>query len=190
MKFISKNIKLIILILIGVILVSGISVYATATYLYNASDVKYSDEKSVENALNELYERSNNFDFDEITFETYRGDRKNIEVSKKVNKGKYLVLISRTLGGTSSTSFDVEVDEDTSSTFTSDKDIEIRKISNKNIYNTCSGKNNNAYAYYNNFLGFYEVTTTEDDTTLKYNYTIFAYNTYALGCILEVVKLK
>lgn len=56
MNFIKKNIKLILGIVIGAVLISGISVYATYTYL--ASDVKYTknnSEISVEQALNELY---------------------------------------------------------------------------------------------------------------------------------------
>lgn len=56
MKFIKKNIKLIIGILIGILLVSGISVYAT--YKYFATDVSYTKDGikiNVEKALNELY---------------------------------------------------------------------------------------------------------------------------------------
>lgn len=55
MNVLKKNVRLIVGIIIGVILVSGISVYATATYLYNASEVKYNDQKSVADALNDLY---------------------------------------------------------------------------------------------------------------------------------------
>jgi len=56
---IKKNIKLIIIIIVGILLVSGISVYATATYIYNATDVSYlkngTDNISVADALNDLY---------------------------------------------------------------------------------------------------------------------------------------
>lgn len=53
MNFLKKNIKMIIGILVGIVLVSGISVYATTNYL--ASQVTYKDGKSVEEALNDLY---------------------------------------------------------------------------------------------------------------------------------------
>ena len=57
MKFFKNNLKVIIGFVIGVILASSITVYA---YSYFASDVKYTDDKSVEDALNELYEIKNN----------------------------------------------------------------------------------------------------------------------------------
>ena len=53
MKFVKKNIKLIIGIIVGTLLVSGISVYAT--YIYFANEIKYTDDKSVADALNDLY---------------------------------------------------------------------------------------------------------------------------------------
>ena len=57
MKFIKNNFKVIIGIVIIAIFISGISVYATATYL--ASQVTYKDGKNVASALDELYEKSN-----------------------------------------------------------------------------------------------------------------------------------
>lgn len=61
MKFIKGNLKLIIGFLIGVILASGVTVYA---YGFLASDVKYTKENgtdiSVEDALNELYNKNSN----------------------------------------------------------------------------------------------------------------------------------
>ena len=54
MKSIKNNIKLIIGIIIGMIIVSGLSVYAT--YQYLASEIEYTDGVSVEDALNELYQ--------------------------------------------------------------------------------------------------------------------------------------
>ena len=60
MKFFKNNLKLIIGFIIGVIIASGITVYA---YSYFASDVGYTKPEtttatSVETALNELYELS------------------------------------------------------------------------------------------------------------------------------------
>ena len=51
-----KNVKVIIGIIVGTILVSSISVYATATYLYNATDVGYNNT-NVSNALDDLYSK-------------------------------------------------------------------------------------------------------------------------------------
>ena len=55
MGVIRKNIRWIILVIILMIIVSGVSVYATNTYL--ASQVTYKDGKTVEEALNELYNK-------------------------------------------------------------------------------------------------------------------------------------
>ena len=52
--------KVIMLIIVGIILVSSISVYATATYLYNATDVGYNNT-SVSNALDDLYNISSKY---------------------------------------------------------------------------------------------------------------------------------
>ena len=56
MNFLKKNIKVIIGIILGTLLISSISVYATYTYL--ATDVSYlknEEEMNVAEALNELY---------------------------------------------------------------------------------------------------------------------------------------
>ena len=194
MELLKKDIKWIILIIVLMIVVSGVSVFATNQYL--ASQVYYTKQDgttiTVSEALNGLYNNqiNSNNEFGGAAFETYLGDRKNISVTKKVNKGKYLVTVSRTLGGVNSTSFSADVDEDNSSELTCDKNCNINKLSGKNIYNTASSKNNNAYAFYDNFLLLYEITVEEDDTTITYNYTISSASTYALGCILETIELK
>lgn len=51
---IKKYIMLITLIIVGMLLVSGISVYAT--YNYFANEINYTDTKTVSQALDELYE--------------------------------------------------------------------------------------------------------------------------------------
>ena len=61
MEFWKKNIKWIILVIVLLIIASGISVYATSTYL--ASQVTYTKDgetMSVAEALNELYEKNEN----------------------------------------------------------------------------------------------------------------------------------
>jgi len=59
MNFLRNNLKVIIGFLIGVILASGITVYATS---YLAKDISYTKEgtniKSVEDALNDLYKKN------------------------------------------------------------------------------------------------------------------------------------
>ena len=52
MKFLKNNLKLIIGFIVGVILASSITVYATICF---AKDITYKNGKSVEDALNELY---------------------------------------------------------------------------------------------------------------------------------------
>ena len=56
MEFLKKNIRTIIGFIISVILASSITVYA---YSYLASDIKYTNDKSVSDALNDLYLRTN-----------------------------------------------------------------------------------------------------------------------------------
>ena len=76
MNFFKKNIKLIIGFIVGVILASGITVYATS---YFAGDVKYTRnniETTVEAALNDLYSiKTENSDAVVKTNFTITGDR-------------------------------------------------------------------------------------------------------------------
>lgn len=73
---IKNRIKMIIIVIIGIIIVSSISVYATYNYL--AGDICYikSDgtEVNVESALNELYEGVNHVEF---YINTFRGNGSN-----------------------------------------------------------------------------------------------------------------
>lgn len=59
MNILKNNIKRIVLIIILILISSGIGVFATYNYL--ASDVKYTDDKSVADALNDLYEKKKNY---------------------------------------------------------------------------------------------------------------------------------
>lgn len=58
MKFINRNIKKIISLIIIIVMTSGISVFAA--YKYFANEVKYTNDKSVAQALDELYANKNN----------------------------------------------------------------------------------------------------------------------------------
>ena len=57
MNFIKNNIKPIITFILGVVLASGIAVYASI----NANTVDYTNNKKVSDALNELYNKSSNY---------------------------------------------------------------------------------------------------------------------------------
>ena len=57
MNFLKNNLKVIIAFVVGVILASSITVYA---YSYLASDVKYTDDKSVQDALDDIYGKMSN----------------------------------------------------------------------------------------------------------------------------------
>ena len=57
MKFIKNNLKSVIVFIVGVILASSITAYA---YSYFASDIKYTNDKTVEDALNDLYQKQIN----------------------------------------------------------------------------------------------------------------------------------
>ena len=144
-------------------------------------------------AIDELYNKTNNSNLvlGQASYETYRGDRQNIAVTKKVGSGKYLVAISRTMAGLDSTSFSVEVEESNDPgtyELVCDKNCNIKEISKKFIANTASSKGaDNMYKFYRNFLALYEVTVEENDTSITYNYIVSSNNAYALGCILETI---
>lgn len=55
MKFLKRNLKVVVAFVIGLVLTSGITVYATVTYMINAENVMYKDDKTIEYALNDLY---------------------------------------------------------------------------------------------------------------------------------------
>ena len=56
MKFLKNNLKIIIAFIMGAILATGITVYANI----NASSITYSNNKTVAQALNELYNTNSN----------------------------------------------------------------------------------------------------------------------------------
>ena len=73
MKFLKNNLKVIIIFIVGIVLASGISVYTTATYLYNAKDVSYTNDKSVADALNDLYIKSvSDPKYDTLFYNSYK----------------------------------------------------------------------------------------------------------------------
>ena len=58
MNFVKKNIKLVVGIIIGAILISGISVYATSTYLASQVEYNKNGQAKVSDALDDLYNKS------------------------------------------------------------------------------------------------------------------------------------
>lgn len=94
MKFIKKNIKLIIEIIVGMVLISGVSVYAAYNYL--ASEVSYTKadgtKLNVQEALTELY-MSDNEKYPSIN-EIYYNVSPSVNYTYTINEtGKYLVGI-------------------------------------------------------------------------------------------------
>lgn len=91
MNILKNNIKLIILIIILVIISSGISVFATYNYL--ASDIKYTDNKSVSDALNELYNQYKNLGSISIYSQDSVANTttENRLITENLTKGKYLL---------------------------------------------------------------------------------------------------
>ena len=102
MNFVKKNYKLIIGILIGVVFISGISVYATSQYL--ASKVSYTTEKNgkiqtVEEALNDLYTNKTSSSAKYIgtyTSESVANSNNGTLTIPSVEEGSYLLLCFRT----------------------------------------------------------------------------------------------
>ena len=62
MNFVKKNYKLIIGIVIGAILISGISVYATGQYLASQVEYNKNGQAKVSDALDDLYSRTTELD--------------------------------------------------------------------------------------------------------------------------------
>ena len=94
-KFIKNNVKVIVAIIVTAVLCVSGTVYATTKYL--SSDVTYKDT-TVENALNDLYEKS----IKNITFYgrvagaiSETGASVSTSLTKNIEKGKYLIVYSR-----------------------------------------------------------------------------------------------
>lgn len=134
MKTIKKNIKLIIGIIIGVILTCGI-VYATT---YNAGEVTYKNNQSVEYALNDLYSKCNN----NLTVQNskhlyYKGNLSSQTLSDNIDKGKYIVFINSTRAyGDGEGTHDIYTNEPFSNDFGS---LSINISKNNSICNKLSG---------------------------------------------------
>ena len=98
MKFLKRNIKWIIAIIVGIVIASGISVYATSQYL--ASQVSYTTDENekienVADALDDLYRKSNEetIDLQNILYAESNGVQlTNRSCSLTLEKGSYLVV--------------------------------------------------------------------------------------------------
>lgn len=93
MRIVKKNIRWIILVIVLMIIVSGISVYATSTYL--ASQVTYKEGKTVEQALNDLYSKSKNITYEIWGSGTFTNSTGGIAKTKifSVNQGVKKIVI-------------------------------------------------------------------------------------------------
>ena len=88
MNFAKKNSRWIITIIVSIILASGISVYATTTYL--ASQINYTTEKNaeienVEDALDELYTKTNKEILNQYTISLRAGTSSTIDAESLFN---------------------------------------------------------------------------------------------------------
>ncbi len=100
MNFLKKNIKIIMLIVLMVLISSGIGVFATYNYL--ASDIKYTDNKTVEQALNDLYDKSANYVLPSGSLDiTTNGNNIDVKQYEKVNVN--VTSMAKTLLWTNST---------------------------------------------------------------------------------------
>ena len=97
MNFIKKNLKVVISFIIGVLLASGITVYATS---YLAKDISYSRDgteiNNVQDALNDLYAKSKtNFNYDTIYYNAYYSNYNyDYTITEENAKYKTLMIIS------------------------------------------------------------------------------------------------
>ena len=93
-NFIKRNIKIIITVIItSIICISGTTI---ATYMYSASEIKYNEQMSVENALNDLYgkvliDKTNLSYINNIG--VVSSDLRNATTKQfTLNKGKYILV--------------------------------------------------------------------------------------------------
>ena len=71
MNFVKKNYKLIIGIVIGAILISGISVYAAGQYLASQVDYNKNGQAKVSDALDDLYNKASNYKYTEQQYQDF-----------------------------------------------------------------------------------------------------------------------
>lgn len=110
MKFIKKNIKIIVGFIVGVILASGITVYAT--YKYFATDVSYikdGTEISVEDALNELYANLN-LELEFVISNSVTGTlTTNRTASVDLSSGNYIIFANEYNAGAPTTGLNTSI---------------------------------------------------------------------------------
>ena len=103
MKFLKNNLKVIIGFIVGMILASGITVYA---YSYFAKDIEYTKIEnetetiiSVEDALNDLYNSINEeLNIDNALFnESYGNQSSSRTASVNIENGTYIVVANVSL---------------------------------------------------------------------------------------------
>lgn len=184
--------KYILGILTGILITCGIGV--TASVIYNSSEVGFTPTNTewkvnnLQDAINDLYLNKTDFDSSNISFETYKGNRGNVTLSKSVDKGKYLAVVSFVEGSINSKAYDID-SEDEMGTVTGDKDCTVTKLSAKYIGKTATSTVGGAYPYFYDGLYLYQVEAKENGTTLTYQYSKASSASYADGVIFEIVPL-
>lgn len=104
MKTKETGITLVALVIVLMIIVSGVSVYATSQYY--ATEIGYKDGKSVADALNELYEKQVEFDIDDDVI--HGGDATLVSSITGFEVGKLYIIYIRHNSDNIPTMSDVE----------------------------------------------------------------------------------
>lgn len=191
MEFLKKNHKLIIGIIIGSILLSGISVYATSRYL--ASQVSYKDGKSVEDALNDLYSKGIiSIDESNVKYAESSGNNTTSRTtSLNLDKGKYIVVTNSTIGYKSSSAV-------TSSSY-DNSTPGISVTSNNNTVSALKGfgntrcatsKSSDVYTIIILNSRAYYVEINDDSDTVTYSYSSQSQPTVPNTIYMYSIKIK
>ena len=180
-----KNKKIMLAFIIGVLL-SGTSVYAATTYL--ASNVTYK-ETTVENALNELYDKSIKLDEENIFFNYFKHGYNSTskKVSLDLKKGKYICNISGALGYLSTNSISTYVDGNgLESNVTGCSSIKSLKFST--IHQTANTKDDSRYETIGHIYGNF-ICDVDADTQISYEFVGMSQSTVPVTFILSCNKI-
>lgn len=192
MKFLKNNVKLIIGFIVGVILASSISVYA---YSYLASDVQYTNEKSVENALNDLYEKINEPLINKIDFSTsrtyYMGNRKEGQTkSITLSKGNYIISVVNAHAWASGSTFNKNgVISSSASSWITVTNGTCEFLTGYYVQPTATNKTDDTkYVSQYTYSNLYKCTLTSDGT-ISFTTNDGTYNDCTQGIIIQTIKI-
>lgn len=175
-----KNIK-IVFILVAILLCSTI-VYAVN---YEAKDIIYKDNKTVEYALNDLYTRINTPTFGSILANSYEGTRVNdTTTTLELNKGKYLIVASYQQGWIKSgNTSEHETTNNANLNFTYTNSCNLQYINTRNCYSGSSSNNTCSLL----FEDYYFIDVVSNNTTLSATFEDKAGSSAA--CVLNITAI-